>query len=104
MNVAATVTVTGTQSPTGTVILFDNTLDLPLNTVGLVNGQAQIPVIFAGVGAHSLIVQYSGDAKNSPSTTKTPLVVVVTGTQPGFWINASTGLDVKTINVTLAVQ
>ena len=103
-NVTASVTVSGSHSPTGTITLYDDTLNLPLNAAPLVNGQAQISTNFAGVGAHSLIAQYSGDTRNSPSQTMTPLVMVVTGTQAGFWIGAETGRDLKTINVTLVVQ
>jgi hypothetical protein len=70
----------------------------------LVNGQAQVSLNLGGVGAHSLIAQYSGDSKNLASQTQTPLVEVVTGTTGGAWINASTGTDVKQINVSLTVQ
>ena len=99
----ATINVTGTQ-PTGTVTLFDNTLNVPLGSASLVNGQAQLPLGFPGIGAHAVTAQYSGDAKNTFSQTKTPLTIVVTGTQPGLWIEASTGVDFKVINLALTVQ
>jgi len=99
----ATITVSGTHSPTGTVTLWDNTTSSGMPGT-LVNGQAQVSLNLGGVGAHSFIAQYSGDSKNLSSQTQTPLVEVVTGTTGGVWINASTGTDVKQINVTLTVQ
>jgi hypothetical protein len=69
-----------------------------------VNGQAQIPINFGGVGAHSLSAKYGGNTKNMASQTQTPLVEIITGTTGGIWINASTGVDIKQINVSLTVQ
>ena len=103
--VTASISVSGTQSPTGTVTIFDNTVNEGLNTVALVNGQAQTQFNFAGVGSHSLVAQYSGDTKNKASQTQSPIVVVVTGTLTGtIWLNANTGADYKQIPITLTVQ
>ena len=99
----ATISVTGTQSPTGTVTLYDSTTGIGSNAP-LVNGQGQASLNLGGLGAHNLIAKYSGDTKNLPSQTQTPLVEVVTGSPGGTWINASTGTDVKQINVNLTVQ
>jgi hypothetical protein len=101
----ATVTVTGTQSPTGTVTIFDNTSNQSIGSASLVNGQAQMQIGFAGVGSHSLIAQYAGDANNKASQTQSPIVVVVTGTLTGtVWLSADTGADHKAIPLTLTVQ
>lgn len=99
----ATVSVTGTHTPTGTATLYDSTTGAGINGQ-LINGQAQLSLNLGGLGAHNLIAKYSGDTKNLASQTQSPLVVVLTGSPGGTWINANTGTDIKTINLNLTVQ
>ncbi len=103
-NLVTTVTVTGTQSPGGTVTILDSTTGIGLNSQPLVSGQAQLPVSFGGVGAHNLVAKYSGDSKNQASQTQSPMVIVVTGTTQGVFLTAGTGSDIKQLNLSLTVQ
>jgi len=102
-SIAATVVVSGTQTPTGTVILYDGQFAVG-GPVPLVNGKAQINFTAAPtVGSHVLTATYSGDTKNLASKTNSSLVVVTTGTATLF-LNARTGTDLKQIIVSLNVQ
>jgi Pro-kumamolisin, activation domain/Bacterial Ig-like domain (group 3) len=98
---AATIAVTGTQSPTGTVIISNDSGFLSTGT--LVNGQAQIAVTVGGVGTYNFSARYSGDAKNKASQAAT-IVVIATGTANFISITAATGADTKQIPVTVTIQ
>jgi hypothetical protein len=66
--VAFTATVAGQSggAPTGSVTFYDG--NAPIGTVTLVNGQAVHSQSFGKVGPHSITATYSGDTRNSGST------------------------------------
>jgi Pro-kumamolisin, activation domain/Bacterial Ig-like domain (group 3) len=100
--IVATVSVTGTNSPSGTVTLYDGTYGVASSS--LTNGQAQISYNPGNaVGLHLLSASYTGDTKNLSSQINTPLSVITTGTVP-LTINAQTGGDLKQALIDFTVQ
>src|SRR5437588_9250220 len=78
-NLAATVQVTGTNSPTGSVSFGVVGESYSFNTAPLMNGAAQFSYYLGAPGAFLMTAQYSGDSRNLPSQVHTPLSVVQTG-------------------------
>jgi len=98
-----TATVSGTQSPTGTVTfyIFGNPVT---GEVPMVGGQAQYTVI-AGwwtPGITSVTARYNGDTKNLISTSAA-LSQVITGTTT-VNIQANTGGDFHSYSAVIGVQ
>jgi len=102
--VTYTVSLTGTQSPTGTVSINNLTTNGNFGYVTLANGQATGILDTTAPGAFSVVAAYSGDAKNLPSQTKTPLVLVSTGTANSLSLVAATGTNSKGYPITLTIQ
>lgn len=65
--VTFTATVTGSNSPTGTVTFLDGSTQIGTPQT-LTSGVATLPYSGLIVGGHSITAAYSGDKKNAPST------------------------------------
>jgi hypothetical protein len=102
--IAATVQVTGTNSPSGTVALGVVGESYSFNTAPLVNGSAQFSYYLGAPGAFSMMAQYSGDSRNLASQIHTPLTVVQTGLVGTMVINVSIGPTTKQLSVPLSIQ
>lgn len=103
-NLAATVQVTGTNSPTGTVSLGVAGESWSFNKATLSNGTAQFSYYLGAPGAFQMTAQYSGDARNLPSQLHTPLTVVQTGAAGNMTVSVSLGPTTKQLNIPLAIQ
>lgn len=103
-NLAATVQVTGTNSPTGSVSLGVVGESYSFNTAPLVNGAAQFSYYLGAPGAFLMTAQYSGDSQNLPSQVHTPLSVVQTGVAGNVTVNAIIGPTAKQTSVALTIQ
>jgi hypothetical protein len=101
---AATVQVTGTNSPTGTVSLGVVGELYSFNSTTLVNGAAQFSYYLGAPGAFPMTAKYSGDSRNLPSQPHTPLTVVQTGAAGNMTVNVTIGPTTKQINVPLTIQ
>jgi Bacterial Ig-like domain (group 3) len=103
-NLAASVQVTGTNSPTGTVSLGVVGESWSFNNATLASGTAQFSYYLGGPGAFSLMAQYSGDSRNLPSQLHTPMTVVQTGAAGNMTVNVTIGPTTKQINIPLTIQ
>jgi hypothetical protein len=103
-NLAATVQVTGTNSPGGSVSLGVVGLSWSFSKTALVNGAAQFSYYLGAPGAFSMTATYSGDSRNRPSQIQTPLTVVQTGAVGSVTINAGIGPTAKQTSVALTIQ
>jgi hypothetical protein len=103
-NLSATVQVTGSNSPTGSVSLGVVGESYSFNTAPLVNGAAQFSYYLGAPGAFSMTAKYNGDSRNLPSQVQTPLTVVQTGVAGNMTVSAIIGPTVKQTSVTLTVQ
>jgi len=103
-NLAATVQVTGTNSPTGSVSFGVVGESYSFNTAPLMNGAAQFSYYLGAPGAFLMTAQYSGDSRNLPSQVHTPLSVVQTGMAGNVTVNAIIGPTLKQTSVALTIQ
>jgi hypothetical protein len=103
-NLAASVKVTGTNSPTGTVSLGVVGESWSFNNATLASGTAQFSYYLGGPGAFSMMAQYSGDSRNRPSQLHTPMTVVQTGAAGNMTVNVTIGPTTKQINIPLTIQ
>jgi hypothetical protein len=86
----------GSSSPTGTVTFHDGSSGI--GSSPLTAGSGTLAVSTLSVGTHSLSAIYSGDAANSPSTSKTVSVTITAAATPppapaadyGFTLSSST--------------
>jgi|GEM_PF-4446232 len=103
-NIGATVEVTGTNSPTGSVSLGVVGESWSFSTAALISGTAQFSYYLGAPGAFLMTAQYSGDSRNLPSQIHTPLTVVQTGVAGSVTVNATIGPTTKQTSVTLTIQ
>ena len=96
-----TATVTGQGSPSGTVNFFYATGGW-IGSSNLTAGTATLNVTLPFPGLYSVNAQYSGDAKNSPSTSAN-VSEAVTGSTV-FQVNGQTGSLYRSTNVTVTLQ
>jgi hypothetical protein len=70
VTVTITVVSNGPSSgtPTGTIDVFDDTYDLPLGSLSLVNGSITVPSLFP-IGSDTVSYEYTGDVNFLPSST-----------------------------------
>ena len=81
-------TVIGNQA-SGTVQFLDS--GSPLATVPLVEGSATLRIASLGVGGHSIVASYTGDANNAPNTsTALPHLVTTSATATRIVLSPST--------------
>ncbi|HTZ96736.1 MAG TPA: Ig-like domain repeat protein [Terriglobales bacterium] len=73
--VTFTATVTGSNSPTGTVTFYDGSTQIGTGTLS--SGVTTFPTSTLSIGGHSITAAYGGDSKNSPSTSS-PLIETIT--------------------------
>jgi hypothetical protein len=92
----ATVTTTGSSSPTGQVSFSDGATVLGSATVNA-TGTATLTTTLGG-GSHSLTATYAGDGANGPSTGSATLVV--NPTKPGLNLSSSASSITATGSVT----
>jgi len=98
-----TATVTSSKPLTGTVTFYNFGAAIESN-IPLSNGQAQTGQGYLNnPGLYQITASYSGDANNLATTTPSPLAQVITGTMPAA-IQANTGADVHSLQVTFGVQ
>ena len=76
ITLTATVAKSGIALPTGTVTFKEGSTTLGTGTIS--NGQATFSTSALAVGSHAVTALYSGDVKNSSSTSTALTVVVVT--------------------------
>jgi len=93
--------VTGQGSPSGTVNFFYATGGW-IGSSNLTAGTATLNVTLPFPGLYSVNAQYSGDAKNSPSTSAN-VSEAVTGSTV-FQVNGQTGSLYRSTNVTVTLQ
>jgi hypothetical protein len=103
-NLAATVQVTGTNSPTGSASLGVVGESWSFNTATLVNGTAQFSYYLGAPGAFLMSAQYSGDSRNLPSQIHTPLTIVQTGVAGNMTVSVTIGPTTKQMSVPLTIQ
>jgi hypothetical protein len=103
-NLAATVQVTGTNSPTGLASLGVVGESWSFNTATLVNGTAQFSYYLGAPGAFLMTAQYSGDTRNLSSQIHTPLTVVQTGVAGNIAVSVTIGPTTKQMSVPLTIQ
>ena len=101
---AATVQVTGTNSPTGSASLGVVGESWSFGTATLVNGTAQFSYYLGSPGAFSMMAQYSGDSRNLASQIHTPLTVVQSGLAGYMTVNVTIGPTTKQMSVPLTIQ
>jgi hypothetical protein len=103
-NLAATVQVTGANSPTGTVSLgvLGDSWSFGQNT--MVNGVAQYSYYLGAPGVFPMMAQYSGDARNLPSQLHAPMTIVQTGLAGNMSVSVTIGPTTKQIAVPLTIQ
>jgi hypothetical protein len=75
----ATVTTSGSGTPTGSVTFMDGSMNLGSGT--LASGSASLNNVVLNGGTHSLTAVYGGDS-NFPGSTSTPTAVLVTLNDP----------------------
>lgn len=91
--VTFTATVTGTNSPTGTVTFYDGSTQIGTPQT-LSSGVATLQISNLSVGGHSITAAYGGDKKNAPSSSAVLTETILgTGTTPltSFVIVANQG-------------
>jgi len=103
-NLAATVQVTGANSPTGRVSLGVVGESWSFNNGALVNGAAQFSYYLGAPGAFSMMAQYSGDSRNLPSELHAPMTIVQTGPAGNMTVAVTIGPTTKQINIPLTIQ
>jgi Pro-kumamolisin, activation domain/Bacterial Ig-like domain (group 3) len=101
-NIAFTVAVTSSATPTGQVQLLDGTAPLG-SPVALAGGSATIMNSALAVGTHSISAHYAGDAKTLASSSGA-ISVTVTGTAPSVTITAASGSITATTTMTISVN
>ncbi len=101
---AATVQVTGANSPTGTVSLGVMGESWSFGTAPLANGIAQFSYYLGAPGAFSMMAQYSGDSRNLSSQIHTPLIVVQSGLAGYVTVNVTLGPTTNQLSVPLTIQ
>ena len=100
----ATVQVTGTNSPTGSVSLGVVGESYSFNTATMMNGGAQFEYYLGAPGAFSMTALYSGDSRNLASQVHTPLTVVQTGTAGSMTVNITVGPTSNQATIPLTIQ
>ena len=110
----ANFTLTGTvkssnssNTPTGTLTLYDSTLGFSLAAVAMANGAAQAQLTDDGSfpyvpGTHSVSAQYSGDSKNLGSHSGN-LNITIIGPIP-VGVSGQTSSDVHVLPITITIQ
>ena len=100
----ATVQVTGTNSPTGSVSLGVVGESYSFNTATMMNGGAQFEYYLGAPGAFSMTALYSGDSKNLASQVHTPLTVVQTGVAGSMTVSITVGPASSQATIPITIQ
>ena len=99
---ARPVTPGGGAIPTGNYTLMDGTTVLSSGTLDP-SGSAYLTTSGLTAGVHHIALSYAGDANFNASTTSTPLVITVGGTQTAVNVTTANPVYGTPINVTVTV-
>ncbi|MBB5064471.1 Ig-like domain repeat protein [Granulicella mallensis] len=89
------------SNPTGTIKFYDGSTELG-SSVTVMNGTATLASSTLAVGAHTITAVYSGDAKDSGSTSS-PVTQVITGSST-LQITATSGTLVHSISLPITLN